>query len=102
MFEHTDRRYVSSAIAEELHPEIMVILWRLIDTKKHLNVELDYQQVFELTESNDKQVIIHRQEVPPMKSFRILPLQDTKPINRTVWCMDMGEEGQMMLFPEDY
>jgi len=104
MFDKKSNRYMTKAIAEELHPEIALILWRLIDSKNELNVEMDYLQVFELTVSNGKQAIVHRQEVPERKSFLIVPLTDAEPINGEVWCVDSGveSEGQMMLFPNDY
>lgn len=92
---------MTRAIAEELHPEIAVKLWRLIDAKKQQNVELDYLQVFELTKSSGKQAIIHRQEEPERRAFHIIPLYETVPVTRTVWCIDNGET-EMMLFPEDY
>lgn len=104
MFDNKNNRYMTRAIAEELHPEIALILWRLIDSKNKLNVELDYLQIFELTVSNGKQAIVHRQEVPERKSLLIVPLTDAEPINSKVWCIDSGveSEGQMMLFPNDY
>jgi len=104
MFDNKNNRYMTKAIAAELHPEIALILWKLIDSKNKLNVEMDYLQVFELTVSNGKQAIVHRQEVPERKSFLIVPLTDAEPINSKVWCMDSGveSEGQMMLFPNDY
>ena len=101
MFDNKTNRYMTSAIAEELHPEIASILWQLIDVKRGLNIELDYLQVFELTVSNGKQVIVHRQEVPEMQSLLMKALSDAKPITRKIWCMDSGET-EMMLFQEDY
>lgn len=104
MFDNKNNRYMTRAIAEEIHPEIALILWQLIDSKNKLKVELDYLQIFELTVSNGKQAIVQRQEVPEIKSFLIVPLTDAEPINSKVWCIDSGveSEGQMMLFPNDY
>ncbi|NYF23563.1 DUF960 family protein [Sporosarcina sp. JAI121] len=101
MFDNKEQRYMTRAIAEELHSEIAILLWRLIDVKNIRVTELDYLQVFELSISNGKQAIIHRQEVPERQRLWILPLEDTEPIIRTIWCIDNGES-QMMLFPEDY
>jgi len=101
MFANPNNRYITSAIAEEVHVEIAQLIWRLIDSKKHRNIALDYLQVFELKECNGKQAIIHRQEVPEEKSFHLLPLKQALPITRTIWCIDSGET-EMMLFPEDY
>lgn len=101
MFDNQDNRYMTSPIAEDIHVEIVQLIWRLIDSKKHLKIPTDYLQVFELTKSNGKQAIIHRQEVPERKSFHLLPLKQAVPITRIIWCIDNGEM-EMMLFPEDY
>jgi len=101
MFDKNTERYMTRAIAEELHPEIAVLLWRLIEARKAQKVELDYLQIFELSISNGKQAIIHRQETPERQGFWILPLKETEPITKTIWCID-NSESQIMLFPEDY
>ncbi|MED0665949.1 DUF960 family protein [Bacillus badius] len=101
MFEKTAERYMTRAIAEELHPEIAMTLWKLIDDQKAKGTDLDYLQVFELSVKDGQQAIIHRQEEPFGRQERLLPLKWTKPIERTIWCID-NREGQMMLFPEDY
>lgn len=101
MFDNKEKRYMTRAISEELDLEIAVLLWQLIDVKNKLDVELDYLQVFELSISNGKQAIIHRQEVPERQAFLIHPLVNTEPITRTIWCIDNGDS-QMMLFPADY
>jgi len=101
MFDNKEQRYMTRGVAEELHTEIAILLWQLIDVKNMHAIELDYLQVFELSISNEKQAIIHRQEVPERQAFLIHPLENTEPINRTIWCIDNGDN-QMMLFPEDY
>ncbi|MEK4244458.1 DUF960 family protein [Psychrobacillus sp. FSL K6-2684] len=101
MFDNKENRFMTRSIAESIHPEIALLLWNLIDSKKKLNAPLDYLQVFELSESNGKQVIIQSQEVPEMRSFHILPLKQAVPITKTIWCID-NRETEMMLFPEDY
>ncbi|ARK22271.1 DUF960 family protein [Sporosarcina ureae] len=104
MFDHQYNRYMTRTIAEEVHTEIAMILWQLIDSKRKQGIELDYLQVFELEENDGKQAIVQRQEVPERKSFLIVSLKEAKPISRTVWCIDSGveSEGQMMSFPSDY
>jgi len=103
MFDNKTKRYVTRAIAEELHMEIAIILWQLIDRLNDQEIELDYLQVFELSVSEDNQLAItHRQEVPVRRETWIIPLEEAEPITRTVWCIHNGEEGQMMLFPQDY
>lgn len=101
MFESKEKRYLTRAIAEELHIEIQLLLWHLIDQSKRQGLELDYLQVFELSVLDGKQMIVHRQEVPERRRKWSLPLENTKPINGKVWCIDDGEN-QMMLYPCDY
>lgn len=101
MFRNPNERYMTSGIAEEVHPEIVLLLWNVIDRLKEKRVELDYLQVFELSVRNGEQIIIHRQEQPPFKEQLIVKWQETKPITNTIWCIDNGE-GQMMLFPVEY
>lgn len=101
MFDYNAERYMTRAIAEEVPLRIALHLWSLINEQIVKGVELDYIQVFELSANNKKQAIIHRQEIPKRESFWIIPLEDVEPIDRTIWCIDNGEN-QMMLFPEDY
>jgi hypothetical protein len=93
---------MTSHIAEELHPELalLLLLWSLID-KNELEANLDYLQVFELSVEGNKQGILHRQEKPPFKQHWIIELELTDPITSTIWCIDNGET-QMMLSPSDY
>lgn len=101
MFDDKDKRYMTKAVAESLHPEIQMLLWQLIDHQKEQGKELDYLQVFELVNKNNKQEILHRQEVPPSETKWFIPLKNTTPIYETVWCMDDGEN-QVMMYPSDY
>ncbi|MFC6040526.1 DUF960 family protein [Paenisporosarcina macmurdoensis] len=101
MFAHKTKRYMTRAIAEELHSEILILLWQLIDRQKEQELTLDYLQVFELSVSEGQQAITHRQEIPERRETWIIPLEEAEPIARTVWCID-NDDGQMMLFPQDY
>jgi uncharacterized protein YecE (DUF72 family) len=103
MFTNKTKRYMTRAIAEELHMEIAIILWQLIDRQKEQELVIDYLQIFELSVSEDHQLAItHRQEIPERSETWIIPLEDAEPITRTVWCIDNSTEGQMMLYPQDY
>jgi uncharacterized protein YecE (DUF72 family) len=102
MFDHQTKRYMTKSISKELHMEIAIILWQLIDRQNEQEVELDYLQVFELSVSEgNQQAITHRQEIPERSETWLIPLEEAEPITRTVWCID-NDDGQMMLFPEDY
>ena len=54
-------RCATRGIAEAVPKELQMCMWRMIDG---LPVEKDYLQVFELSESDGHQKIIHRQERP--------------------------------------
>ncbi|RDW21367.1 hypothetical protein CWR48_02885 [Oceanobacillus arenosus] len=101
MFESTGKRYMTRAIADELHIEIQLLLWHLIDELKSQGSKLDYLQVFELSVLDGKQMIVHRQEVPEREQKWSITLKSTNPITEKVWCIDDGKN-QMMLFPSDY
>ena len=102
MFDNTTKRYMTRSVAEELHMEIAIILWQLIDRLIEQEVELDYLQVFDLSIGVDNQLAItHRQEIPERRETWIIPLVDAEPLARTIWCID-NDDGQMMLFPQDY
>ena len=54
-------RYATRGIAEAVPKELQMCMWRMIDG---LPVEKDYVQVFELSESDGHQKIVHMQECP--------------------------------------
>ncbi|MGE6415792.1 DUF960 family protein [Planococcus kocurii] len=101
LFENKAKRYMTKAIAEEISMELVSILWILIDTLVEQNLTLDYLQVFKLSESDGKQVILHKQEVPKMKGKHIRIIQESAALTTIIWCIDNGES-QVMLFPQDY
>lgn len=88
---------MTRAINETVHAEIQMILWRLIDEQGNEGMELDYLQVFELTVTDGRQRIVHRQEEPERKREWLYTLQYTTPIEQTIWCID-----SVMLLPSDY
>ena len=50
------KRFVTSGIAEKVPLELQVIMWNMIDT---MDEQKDYLQVFDLSEENGKQKIVH-------------------------------------------
>lgn len=101
MFTNQNKRFMTRAVGETIPLEIQLLLWNLIDHQRKQGNELDYLQVFELRRKDDKQEILHRQEIPPRKSTWIGTLKSTNPIDSVIWCIDDGEN-QMMLYPSDY
>ena len=53
------KRFVTSGIAEKVPLLLQVIMWNMIDT---MDKPRDYLQVFDLSEENGKQKIVHSQE----------------------------------------
>lgn len=101
MFDSNRKRYMTREIANEIDMEVQILLWNLIDLQRRNNLELDYLQIFQLTEQDGKQQIIHLQEVPERKKEYLIKLDYTLPINNTIWCVD-DVTHQTMLFPSDY
>ena len=64
MFSDKYKRYMTRAVSEAIDIEIQKLLWDLIDKQKAHALELDYLQVFELSNKDGKQYVIHRQEIP--------------------------------------
>ena len=53
------KRFVTSVIVEKVPLELQMIMWDMIDT---MDEQKDYLQVFDLSEENGKQKIVHSQE----------------------------------------
>ena len=61
------KRFVKRGIAEKVPLELQMIMWNIIDT---MDEQKDYLQVFDLSEENGKQKIVHSQEQPEyMKEY---------------------------------
>lgn len=73
---------MTKTVNEEIHTEIQLILWGLIDEQRKQELELDYMQVFELKEQEGRQQIIHRQENPERRREWVYQLQHTTPIEK--------------------
>ena len=58
------KRFVTSGIAEKVPLLLQVIMWDMIYT---MDEQKDYLQVFDLSEENGKQKIVHSQEQPEYK-----------------------------------
>lgn len=102
MFE--SRRYATRGVASEVPLDTQIVLWGLIDERKHRREKLDYLQTFELSiecrDGEELQKVVHSQEVPAFSEtsyFRLL----SQPITRRVWVIDSGDYATM-LFPEEY
>lgn len=92
--------FVTRRIAEELPAEHQFFIVKYL----HENDEqlTDYFQVFEFYTENHQQWLIQRQEVPERETTIFVGLTEEEAIDRTVWAINQGEDGTIILFPEDY
>lgn len=58
--------------------------------------------MFKFYIEDGNQFVIQSQEQPESETIMNVPLRNQKPIDLTVWMMDQGEDGTMILFPNDY
>ncbi|PIC95705.1 hypothetical protein CSV69_10215 [Sporosarcina sp. P26b] len=92
--------YVTRAIAEELPGEHQLFIYQYFWNQQE--VMTDYLQVFNFYIEDGHQFVIQSQEQPERETIMKVPLQKQEPIERTVWMMDQGEDGTIILFPNDY
>lgn len=84
-----NKRYTTKGITGDVPVMIQILLWNLIDT---MNVsEKDYLQVFNLSEENSRQKIVHTQEVPEYKKEYLISLSDTPVFCGKIFVMDENE-----------
>ena len=91
------KRFATRGITEKVPLALQVIMWNLIDT---MDITKDYLQVFELSEENGKQKIIHSQEQPPYKKEYLINT-GTPFFNAKIFVID-DETHSTMLFNYEY
>ena len=91
------KRFATRGITEEVPLALQVIMWNLIDT---MDITKDYLQVFELSEENGKQKIIHSQEQPPYRKEYLFNT-GTPFLNAKIFVID-DETHSTMLFNYEY
>jgi len=91
---------VTRAVAEQLSGEHQLFILKYLH--EHQASMNDYLQVFEFYIENGEQWLIQRQEVPERETTVYVELENEPAIDRTVWMMDQGHDGLIILFPEDY
>lgn len=91
------QRYLTRGIQENLSIPLQIALWRMIE---RVDVELDYLQIFELSQVTDMHIhILHQQEVPPFSSE--LLVKGTIPEKKLkVFVIDDGDYSTMLLAEE--
>lgn len=96
-----NKKYITCGIAHEIPVEIQFWLWMMIDNlRADKNIEVDYLQIFRLSNEDGKQRIIHSQEEPEYcNEIRIAVI--CKPVeNAKIFVIDDGRHSTMMLAEE--
>ncbi|UGB30586.1 DUF960 family protein [Metabacillus sp. B2-18] len=100
MFEVNKPMYMTRVVYEQLSKEHLdFILQYIYEQQPQLT---DYLQVFDFYVEDNEQWLIQRQEVPNRETTIFVPIKESELIERKVWVIDQGQEGIMVLFPEDY
>jgi len=88
-------RYITRGIEAEIPPKLQLFLWHLIDLRQQAEAELDYLQVFRLSNGKGVQKIIHTQEQPPYQDKAVL--LGVKPIvEAKIYVIDDGNHSTML------
>ncbi|MGH4049995.1 MAG: DUF960 domain-containing protein [Clostridium sp.] len=98
-----NNRYITKRIQQEIPLELQLFMWDCIDTLKEQANNMDYLQVFEITNERVDEVffqrIEHRQEVPEYSmTHRVFA---TEMANYKVFIID-DETHSTMLLAEEY
>ncbi|PKG24281.1 DUF960 family protein [Niallia nealsonii] len=100
MFEPHKSIYMTRAVSEKLSIEHKQSIIQYL--QEHQSQLTDYLQVFDFYIEDNEQWLIQRQEVPNRETKIFVMLDDSDPIERTIWVMDQDSEGIIILFPDDY
>ncbi|MFT5874691.1 MAG: hypothetical protein ACI8WT_003662 [Clostridium sp.] len=97
-----NNRFMTKGIQQEIPLELQLLMWSYIDTLKEQGNELDYLQVFELTEHRADdifyQIIDHREEIPEYnKTYKILTKET---VTAKVFVIDDERYSTMLLASE--
>ncbi|MGN0688651.1 MAG: DUF960 domain-containing protein [Oscillospiraceae bacterium] len=92
---YNNQRYAAKGITAAVPLSIQHILWYMIHTMKG---DKDYLQVFELSQKDGKQHIVHRQEQPDYSMQYTFNVTD--PIAAKIYVIDDGSHSTMLLAEE--
>ena len=92
-----NQRFITSGVGRIIDSRLSLFLWHLIDDMPH---PCDYLQVFELSEENGKQRIIHFSEQPEYKREYLINT-DTPVFVGKIYVID-DETHSTMLLAEEY
>ena len=98
MSKFKNARYVTKGIAETVPLRLQLILWNMIDTMQM--TDKDYLQVFELSEDNGRQKIVHKQEAPMYEKEYLMDVSDTPFVCAKIFVIDDTTHSTMLLASE--
>ena len=87
-------RYITRGVQSEIPAGLQFFMWNCISAVP----EPDYLQIFMLEADNEKQKIVHEQEVPEFRREYLLPSDN--PINAKVYIIDDNDHSTMLLAEE--
>lgn len=90
----SNQRYLTRGVQADIPFELQLFMWDCIKTVP----EPDYLQIFQLSDFNGNQRIIHEQEIPEYKREYLLAIHN--PVNQKVYVIDDGDHSTMLLSEE--
>lgn len=90
----SNQRYLTRGVQADIPFELQLFMWDCIKTVP----EPDYLQIFQLSDFNGNQRIIHEQEIPEYKREYLLAIPN--PVNQKVYVIDDGDHSTMLLSEE--
>jgi len=97
----TNKRYITCGISNAIPEKIQFALWSMIDNfRASTDIEVDYLQIFSLSNQKGKQKIIHRQEEPVYYNEILVAFIWNPVENAKIFVIDDGEHSTMMLAEE--
>jgi len=90
-----NNRYLTCGVDAEIPLPLQLFMWNCVES---LPQERDYLQVFDLSEENGKQRIVHRSEQPEHRQEYMIPSEN--PVENKIYVIDDGEHSTMLLAEE--
>lgn len=91
----TRNRYLTKGISQKIPLQIQIYLWNLI---YEMPEPKDYLQVFRLSVFEEKQNIVHKQEVPEYQKEYLISCEN--PITEKIFVIDDEVHSTMLLASE--
>lgn len=94
-----NNRYMTRGVQQQIPNYLQNMMWYMIDTMQSENK--DYIQVFHLSRQEEKQKILHKQEMPPFTQEVLVDSNDFPIVTQKVYVID-DETHTTMLLSEEY